>query len=113
MKPYAQAKPKIEPKIASVCCVLQAVAPLLTLIGPLFIFLYYIFTSTDSGISSALITIMVSAITFVNPLTTVYFVKQYRHALLRILGMDNARVHSDPKLYAATAFSGMSLPTAQ
>ncbi|KAH7717826.1 7TM GPCR protein [Aphelenchoides avenae] len=90
-----------------------AVAPLLTLIGPLFIFLYYIFTSTDSGISSALITIMVSAITFVNPLTTVYFVKQYRHALLRILGMDNARVHSDPKLYAATAFSGMSLPTAQ
>ncbi|KAH7703088.1 Protein Y9C9A.5 [Aphelenchoides avenae] len=75
-----------------------AVAPLLTLFGPLFVFLYFIYTKTSSGLYSSLLMVMASAITCVNPLTTIYFVRPFRRAVLsgfRFWKRDRIAVFSD------------------
>ncbi|KAH7702943.1 hypothetical protein AAVH_29893 [Aphelenchoides avenae] len=63
-----------------------AAAPLFTLIGPVWFFLFCIATQASPGPISAFMACSLTLITIANPLTTLYFVKPYRYALMSYVG---------------------------
>ncbi|KAH7721132.1 hypothetical protein AAVH_11368 [Aphelenchoides avenae] len=77
-----------------------AVAPFFTCVIPIYYFMYYILSHSNSGHVSAFMVPMCASITLINPLTSAYFVKSYRYAILRALRLY--RPHVGPLKTVAT-----------
>ncbi|KAH7703939.1 hypothetical protein AAVH_28886, partial [Aphelenchoides avenae] len=64
-----------------------AVAPFFTNVFPVYYFMFSVLSRSNTGVFSAFMVPMCASITLVNPLTSAYFVKSYRYAILDALGL--------------------------
>ncbi|KAH7716496.1 hypothetical protein AAVH_16074 [Aphelenchoides avenae] len=85
-----------------------AITPLVSLIGPTFEYILQCLVDFDAPCTSYVSSVM-SLITLVNPLTTMFFVRSYRNAVLRILRIKRSSdsVYTGPKVVDANGLSAI------
>ncbi|KAH7713233.1 7TM GPCR protein [Aphelenchoides avenae] len=91
-----------------------AICPLFTCVIPIFFFLYNIVTMSSPGEITILFSTAVTAITLFNPLTTTYFVKPYRNAVLNVFKRKKRNAIVAETTLAPTSQGGLSvLPSSE
>ncbi|KAH7702104.1 Protein STR-14 [Aphelenchoides avenae] len=83
-----------------------AITPLVSLMGPTFGYIAQVVLDFDAPCTSYVSSVM-SMITLVNPLTTMFFVRSYRNAIVRIVSRQDAlsSVYSVTKVMQDTRYS--------
>ncbi|KAH7716633.1 hypothetical protein AAVH_15916 [Aphelenchoides avenae] len=61
----------------------MAICPLVTSAGPILYYMFAAFMELSPGPNQAFLTMAVSSITMVNPLTTIFFMRSYRQVVLK------------------------------